>query len=205
MKTLLAIKAYLFSLPPVRAAAPENTLSFPFNQRWAMRFWSAVFNPDTRFDARHIEEPGMEPRRVSRRSAGALRRMPYAAQSRLCARQPQKIRRRRDGGLARVQHQFGQGHRRRRLEATRISPPIYRPDTRTGHGTASGPMGEAVDHSLSQLAPEDIRAIVAYLRSVPPTPSPDLPATTAPPAPASHKQGVDGRMHAARWCSKAPA
>ena len=51
-------------------------------------------------------------------------------------------------------------------------------------------MGEAVDHSLSQLAPEDIRAIVAYLRSVPPTPSPDLPATTAPPAPASHKQGI---------------
>jgi mono/diheme cytochrome c family protein len=51
-------------------------------------------------------------------------------------------------------------------------------------------MGEAVDHSLSQLAPEDVRAIVAYLRSVPPTPSPDLPATTAPPAPASHKQGI---------------
>jgi len=51
----------------------------------------------------------------------------------------------------------------------------------TGHGTASGPMGEAVDHSLSQLAPEDIRAIVAYLRSVPPTSSPDLPATTARP------------------------
>ena len=45
----LAIKAYLFSLPPVRATPPENTLSFPFNQRWAMGFWSAVFNPDTRF------------------------------------------------------------------------------------------------------------------------------------------------------------
>ncbi|HEY9455778.1 MAG TPA: cytochrome c, partial [Bradyrhizobium sp.] len=46
---VLAVKAYLFSLPPVRAAAPENTLSFPFNQRWAMLFWSAMFNPDTRF------------------------------------------------------------------------------------------------------------------------------------------------------------
>jgi len=46
----LAIKAYLFSLPPVHAAAPENTLTFPFNQRWAMSFWSAVFNPDTRFE-----------------------------------------------------------------------------------------------------------------------------------------------------------
>ena len=58
-----------------------------------------------------------------------------------------------------------------------------------GHGTASGPMGEAVDISLSQLAPEDISAIVAYLRSVPPTTSTDLPATLAPPAPASHKEG----------------
>ena len=58
-----------------------------------------------------------------------------------------------------------------------------------GHGTASGPMGEAVDHSFSQLAPEDIRALVAYLRSVPAIASPDLPATLAPPAPASHKDG----------------
>jgi mono/diheme cytochrome c family protein len=58
-----------------------------------------------------------------------------------------------------------------------------------GHGTASGPMGEAVDHSLSQMAPEDIRAIVAYLRTVPPTASTDLPATLVPPASASHKEG----------------
>ena len=50
-------------------------------------------------------------------------------------------------------------------------------------------MGEAVDQSFSQLAPEDIRAVVAYLRSVPATTSPDLPATLAPPAPASHKDG----------------
>ena len=58
-----------------------------------------------------------------------------------------------------------------------------------GHGTASGPMGEAVDHSLSRLTPEDIRALVAYLRSVPAIASPDLPATLAPPAPASYKSG----------------
>jgi mono/diheme cytochrome c family protein len=58
-----------------------------------------------------------------------------------------------------------------------------------GHGTASGPMGEAVDQSFSQLAPEDIRAMVAYLRSVPAVVSADLPATLAPPAPASHKDG----------------
>src|ERR1700734_2136 len=44
----LAIKAYLFSLPPVRAVVSGNTLMFPFNQRWAMNFWSAVFNRDSR-------------------------------------------------------------------------------------------------------------------------------------------------------------
>ena len=43
-------------------------------------------------------------------------------------------------------------------------------------------MGEAVDQSFSQMAPADIHALVAYLRSVPPIASSDLPATLAPPA-----------------------
>ena len=34
-----------------------------------------------------------------------------------------------------------------------------------GRGTASGPMGEAVDHSLSQTEPADMRALVTYLHS----------------------------------------
>src|SRR5262249_2156313 len=46
----LAIKAYLFSLPPVESARPPNTLSFPFNQRWLMVFWSTMFNADERFE-----------------------------------------------------------------------------------------------------------------------------------------------------------
>ncbi|MEB3734796.1 hypothetical protein ULF88_13340 [Halopseudomonas pachastrellae] len=29
-----AIKAYLFSLQPVSNTVPENTLGFPYNQRW---------------------------------------------------------------------------------------------------------------------------------------------------------------------------
>ncbi len=74
----------------------------------------------------------------------------------------------------------------------RIWPPIFDTVMRTGHGAASGPMGEAVDHSLSKLAPEDIHAIVAYsAQRARQCPSPDLPATTtAPAAPASHKQGI---------------
>jgi mono/diheme cytochrome c family protein len=55
-------------------------------------------------------------------------------------------------------------------------------------GSASGPMGEVVGESLSRLAPEDIKAIVVYVRSVPATRS-DLPLQAAPPAPAAHDQG----------------
>jgi mono/diheme cytochrome c family protein len=60
----------------------------------------------------------------------------------------------------------------------------------THRGSAGGPMGEAVDESFSQLAPEDIHAIVAYVRSVPASASSDLPATLAPAAPDSHKEGL---------------
>ena len=50
-------------------------------------------------------------------------------------------------------------------------------------------MGEAVDQSFSLMPPEDIRALIVYLRSVPALKS-SLPAPLATPAPASHKQGV---------------
>ena len=46
---VLAIKAYLFSLPAVHATNQADTLGFPFNQRWSMIFWSAVFSENSRF------------------------------------------------------------------------------------------------------------------------------------------------------------
>jgi len=36
-----------------------------------------------------------------------------------------------------------------------------------GHGSASGPMGEAVENSLQYLTSQDTAALVAYLRKVP--------------------------------------
>ena len=46
---VLAIKAYLFSLAPIHAPPHQSVLKFPYNQRWLMAFWSAVFRPDERF------------------------------------------------------------------------------------------------------------------------------------------------------------
>jgi mono/diheme cytochrome c family protein len=184
----LAIKAYLFSLPPLRAAAPANTLAFPFNQRWGMIFWSALFSPDTRF-APDTSKPPEWNRGAYLAEALAHcgechtpRNLAFALNNR------QKF----AGAITAGWRAFNITSDK----ATGIG--AWRDDDlisylsighAAGHGSASGPMGEAVDHSFSQFAPEDIRAIVAYLRSVPPVTSTDLPATTAPPAPASHKDG----------------
>jgi mono/diheme cytochrome c family protein len=186
---VLAVKAYLFSLPPVRAAVAENTLSFPFNQRWAMLFWSAVFNPDTRFAPDTSKSPEWN------RGAYLVEALAHCGE----CHTPRNLafaldNRKKFGGAVTA------GWRAFNISSDKSSgiggwtdedlAAYLSAGHAPGHGAASGPMGEAVDHSLSQLAPEDIRAIVAYLRSVPPTPSRDLPATTAPPAPASHKQGI---------------
>src|SRR5437868_12349447 len=47
---VLTIKTYLFSLKPVRYVPPGNDLAFRFNQRYLMRFWNLLFNPDQRFE-----------------------------------------------------------------------------------------------------------------------------------------------------------
>ena len=201
----LAIKAYLFSLPPVRAAAPANTLMFPFNQRWAMIFWSALFNPDTPLRAGHLEKPGMEQGRLSRGSAGALRRMPYAAKPGVRAQQPQEIRRRADGRLARLQYQFRQDHRRRRLERRRSRRPICRPVMPSVTAPLRDRWAKRSTRASASWRRKTSAPLWPICAACPPIASPDLPATLAPPAPASHRDGGDTRTRAARWCSKAPA
>jgi mono/diheme cytochrome c family protein len=184
----LAIKAYLFSLPPVRAAAPENTLAFPFNQRWAMLFWSAVFSPNTRYMPDTSKSPEWN------RGAYLVEALAHCGE----CHTPRNLafaldNRKKFGGAITA------GWRAFNISSDKATGVGSWSDDdlvsylSTGHakgrGTASGPMGEAVDHSLSKLAPEDIKAIIAFLRSVPAVASPDLPASVAPPAPASHKEG----------------
>jgi mono/diheme cytochrome c family protein len=184
----LAIKAYLFSLPPVRATAPANTLRFPFNQRWAMSFWSALFNPDTRF------APDTSKSLEWNRGAYLVEALAHCGECHT-PRNPAFALNNRQKFAGAVTA----GWRAFNISSDKATGIGSWSDDdlvsylsighAAGHGTASGPMGEAVEHSLSQFAPEDIRAMVTYLRSVPATPSTDLPATLAPPAPASHKDG----------------
>lgn len=185
----LAIKAYLFSLPPVHAAPPENTLEFPFNQRWGMLFWSAVFNPDRRF------EPNTSKSAEWNRGAYLAEALAHCGE----CHTPRNLafaldnRKKFAGALTAGWRAFNiTSDKQTGIGGWSDEQLVSYLSTghATGRGTASGPMGEAVDQSFSQLVPADIHAIAAYLRSVPPVSSPDLPASPAPPAPASHKEGV---------------
>jgi mono/diheme cytochrome c family protein len=183
----LAIKAYLFSLAPLRAPAPANMLKFPFNQRWAIGLWAAVFNPDKRFQpdtsksaewnrGAYLSEALAHcgechtPRNV----AFALNNRKKFAGETTDGWRAYNISADKGSGIGQwsdddIAAYIGHGHA-------------------SNHGSASGPMGEAVAESLSSLAQEDIKAIVTYVRSVPATSS-DLPTQLAPPAPDSHKAG----------------
>ncbi|HEY3809228.1 MAG TPA: cytochrome c [Steroidobacteraceae bacterium] len=170
----LAIKAYLFSLQPVKAPPPQNTLAFPFNQRGLMALWAAFFNPDKRFE--------LNTQRSAQWNRGAYlaegmghcgechtpRNLFFALNNRSkyagavqAGWRAYNITTDRTSGVgdwsdADLVHYLSLGHA-------------------DGHGTASGPMGEAVDQSLKFLKPDDIVALVAYLRSVNGVASNDLP------------------------------
>ena len=186
---VLAIKAYLFSLAPVHAPAKADTLGFPFDQRWLMAIWSRFFSPDVRFQP--------DPARSPEWNRGA-----YMAEALAHCGECHTPR-----NLA-----YALDNRRKFAGAVTAGWRAYNitSDAATGvggwsddqllaylaaghadlRGTATGPMGEAVDASFSQMAPSDIHALVAYLRTVPAAGSLDLPATLAGAAPASPRQGV---------------
>ena len=183
----LAIKAYLFSLAPVQAPTKTATLSFPFNQRWLLGIWSWLFNPDQRFQANLAQSAEWN------RGAYVSEALAHCGE----CHTPRNL-------------AFALNNRKKFSGAVTAGWRAYNitSDPATGigawhedvfvylskghamgHGTAAGPMGEAVDEGFSHMAPEDIRAVVTYLRSIPAVASSDLPATVATPADSSHKVG----------------
>ncbi|WP_284264147.1 cytochrome c [Bradyrhizobium iriomotense] len=188
----LAIKAYLFSLVPVRAVPPANSLMFPFNQRWAMAFWSVVFNPDTRF------RPDTSQSLKWNRGAYLAEALAHCGE----CHTPRNI------GFALDNRKKFAGAPVAGWHASDISS-----DRTTGlggwtdddiasylsvghvsgRGTASGPMGEAVDHSFSKMTKTDIDAMVTFLRSVPPATS-SGPSLKSAPAPLSHTDGATASL-----------
>ena len=164
---VLAIKAYLFSLKPVAAKAPANTLQFPYDQRYAMRAWKLLFVPKAPFnpDPSKSDEANRgfylaealahcgechTPRNVmfglddNKKFSGALIEGWKAYN--ITVDKESGIGAWSDQDLAQF---LSTGHAK-------------------GRGAAAGGMAEAIDLSLRHLTPEDIKAMVAYLRTIAP-------------------------------------
>jgi mono/diheme cytochrome c family protein len=180
---VLAIKAYLFSLPKISQPARPNELAFPYNQRWLMGFWNAAFFKSQRFQP----DPSQSPEWNSGKYlAVALEHC----------------------GECHTPRNFGFGMEHgnelagEALQGWRAynitSDPVHGIGAwsasdigtylNTGHadgrGSASGPMAEAVENSLRYLTPSDTAALVTYLRSVPAREGKDPITVDAQAAPA---------------------
>ena len=185
----LAIKAFLFSLKPVHRDVPDNTFRFPFNQRWLMRVWAFLFDRDKRF------EPNTARSAQWNRGAYVAEALAHCGECHTPRNVFQALNNRKKFAGA-VQA----GWSAYNITSDMNSGVGAWSDAELGeylatghadgHGTAAGPMGEAVDRSLSKLTHSDIAALVVYLRSVPAIAARRLPAPMAVPAPASHREGV---------------
>jgi mono/diheme cytochrome c family protein len=189
----LAIKAYLFSVQPVHAPARTNTLLFPTNQRLLMGVWALLFDRDKRF------EPHSERRAQWNRGAYLVETLAHCGECHTPRNLFQALNNR-----AKFAGAVQAGWDAYNITSDPVSGigdwrgPELADYLAVGHadkhGSAAGPMGEAVDKSLSFLSHGDIAAMVDYLRSVPPRATPDLPAPKPAPAPASHKEGVAANL-----------
>ncbi len=188
-----AIKAYLFSLPVAHATAPPNSLKFPFNQRWLMGIWSAFYNPDQRFRPLENRSPEWN------RGAYLVEGLGHCGD----CHTPRNLAQALDNW-----HKF-EGAVTSGWRAYNITPDAesgvgewsdaeliayLSVGHATGHGSAGGPMAEVVDASLRNMTPDDVHAMVAYLRTIPAIRTHDLSAPKASPAsdnPKDIEAGVD--------------
>jgi mono/diheme cytochrome c family protein len=186
---VLAIKAYLFSQPPVRSVPPEHTLGFPYDQRWLMAIWSMLYNPDTRF------EPVADRPLSWNRGAYMVEALGHCGDCHTPRTPLQSLdnRRKFGGGVA-------EGWRAYNLSSDEDSgigswsagdlERYLKTGRAENRGSAFGPMAEAVHLSFARMTDSDIAAIVEYVRSVPPVETPDLPAPRMQPADADPLRGV---------------
>ena len=178
---MLAIKAHIFSLPPVAQANRRHDVPFPLSWRFLLEFWKALnFTPGA-----FQPNPG----RSAEWSRGAYLSEAVAH----CAE------------CHTPRDWFGGLERSRAYSGTRTGPegakvPNITPDRETGIGGWSRAqvvrvlktgllpdgdvigslMGEVVQRSTSRLSDADREAIAIYLESLPPIANPRAKAVSAP-------------------------
>ena len=163
---VLAIKAYLMTLEPVHAPRKEAHLNFPFNIRVGMAFWDAAL-------LKQAPAPAADASDQVKRGAYIVNGLEHCGE---CHNNNKLLgniswSKRLQGGvidgwyapnITSDQH-YGIG---------RFSDQQLAQYLKTGAaptmGSVLGPMSQTVHESLSKLSDDDIKAVVAYLKSTEP-------------------------------------
>jgi mono/diheme cytochrome c family protein len=162
---VLAIRAYLNTIEPVRHAVVANTLPFPFSIRAAMRVWDALYFTEGTFQA--------DPKQSAEWNRGAFL-VDGPGHCGACHTPKSFL-----GGDKASQYLQGsnlQGwfapdltsDNRRGIGGWTLDDVVTY--LRTGHNrftAATGPMAEAITLSSSQMTDGDLKAIATYLKSLP--------------------------------------
>ncbi|WP_168394856.1 cytochrome c [Erwinia amylovora] len=163
---VLAIKAYIVSLPGVHQPSPQTSLPFPFNQRWGLRFWKWI-----NFDSGELRE---DPLQSSAWNNG--RYLVEALAHCGTCHTPRNITLGMDNDNALAggdlggwtafnitpHQQAGIGSWSQQQLVTYLKTGFV-----VEKASASGSMAEAIEHSLQYLHDSDLNDIAIYLKSVP--------------------------------------
>ena len=164
---ILAIKAYIFSLPPSAKPSIPHDIKFPFGFRFTMTFWKWLFFKEGPY------QPAPGATAEVARGGYIVKALAHCGE----CHTPRNFM----GGL----------ERDRALAGTRDGPDGDKVPNITSHGktgignwtddelialfrelplgdTVSGGMAEVVRNGTSKLTEPDLRALIAYLRTVPP-------------------------------------
>ena len=172
---VLAIKAYLFSVPAVSNTAPETTLRWPYNQRGLMAIWGKLYNPNKRFEPVEGQSPEWN------RGAYMAEALGHCGECHTPRNLLQALNNRKkfSGGVAEGWRAYNLTSDEQSGIGTWSAGDLEQ-YLKTGHsadrGSAFGPMAQAVHLSFQKLTPSDVTAIVTYIKSIPAVSTPDLPA-----------------------------
>ena len=160
--------AYLQArVTPIHEAARENPIAWPLNMRWPLAFWDLAFLDGSGF----VADPSKDAQ--WNRGAYVVEGLEHCGECHTPRRVTQSL----DNGQ-KFAGAVTQGWKAYNITGSRQSGIGAWTDAALtaylttghadGHSSASGPMAEAIDDSLRSVTPDDIRAIVVYLRSINP-------------------------------------
>lgn len=165
---VLALKAYLFSRPPVDRENTPHDLSFPFNLRFLMFGWRLLFFDDGPF------EPLPDASEEINRGAYLVDALAHCGECHT-ARNP-------FGAVDDSQYLAGNREGPDREIVPNLTPDktglagwsqadivyLLRTGFRPNFDNVQGSMNEVIEHGLKYLSDADLKAIAAYLAAIPP-------------------------------------